>query len=92
MNIGTLAIDATKLVASALQTTAAAKAKAAAAAAPVGSAVGADAFMKLLVEQLKHQDPLAPQDGAAMVAQLAQFNSLEQLTSINDKLAQLLAK
>lgn len=56
------------------------------------NALGADTFMKLLVEQLKHQDPLAPQDSAQFVAQLAQFNSLEQLTLINDKLTELLAK
>ncbi len=54
--------------------------------------VNADTFLRLLVEQLKHQDPLAPQDGAEFVAQLAQFNSLEQLTAINAKLTQLLAK
>ena len=51
---------------------------------------GEDAFLKLLVEQLKHQDPLAPQDGAQFVAQLAQFNSLDQLISINEKLGQVL--
>jgi flagellar basal-body rod modification protein FlgD len=52
---------------------------------------GADlnTFMTLLVAQLKHQDPLAPQDGAEFVAQLAQFNSLEQLININDRLSQL---
>ena len=49
-----------------------------------------DTFLQLLVEQLKHQDPLAPQDGAQFVAQLAQFNSLEQLISINQRLEQLL--
>lgn len=54
--------------------------------------VNSDMFLRLLVEQLKHQDPLSPQDGAEFVAQLAQFNSLEQLTSINDKLGKLLAK
>jgi flagellar basal-body rod modification protein FlgD len=54
--------------------------------------VGTDTFLKLLVEQLKHQDPLNPQDGAAFVAQLAQFNSLEQLMSINARLGELLAK
>jgi flagellar basal-body rod modification protein FlgD len=51
---------------------------------------GEGAFLKLLVEQLKNQDPLAPQDGAAFVAQLAQFNSLEQLISINERLGQVL--
>jgi flagellar basal-body rod modification protein FlgD len=51
---------------------------------------GQDAFLKLLVEQLKHQDPLAPQDGTQFVAQLAQFNSLEQLISINERLGKLM--
>jgi flagellar basal-body rod modification protein FlgD len=35
-------------------------------------------FLKLLVAQLQHQDPLQPQDGTQFVAQLAQFSSLEQ--------------
>ena len=51
--------------------------------------VNGETFLKLLVEQLKHQDPLAPQDGTQFVAQLAQFNSLEQLISINARLEQL---
>lgn len=52
---------------------------------------GADlnTFMTLLVAQLKNQDPLAPQEGTEFVAQLAQFNSLEQLININDRLDQL---
>lgn len=55
-------------------------------------ATGESAFLKLLVEQLKHQDPLAPQDGTQFVAQLAQFNSLEQLISINERLGEVLGK
>jgi flagellar basal-body rod modification protein FlgD len=51
-----------------------------------------DMFLKLLVEQLKNQDPLAPQDGAQFVAQLAQFNSLEQLISINERLGKVLGE
>ncbi|HWQ31700.1 MAG TPA: flagellar hook capping FlgD N-terminal domain-containing protein [Blastocatellia bacterium] len=51
-----------------------------------------DTFLKLLVAQLKNQDPLNPQDGAAFVAQLAQFNSVEQLISINERLGQLVDK
>ena len=46
-------------------------------------------FMSLLVAQLKNQDPLAPQDGAAFVAQLAQFNSLDQLVGIRDSIDKL---
>ncbi|MEJ7617232.1 MAG: flagellar hook capping FlgD N-terminal domain-containing protein [Pyrinomonadaceae bacterium] len=51
-----------------------------------------DMFLKLLVTQLKHQDPLAPQDGAQFVAQLAQFNSLDQLININSRLDQIIDK
>jgi flagellar basal-body rod modification protein FlgD len=50
------------------------------------------AFLKLLVEQLKNQDPLKPQDDSAFVAQLAQFSSLEQSMTMNDKLDTLAAQ
>lgn len=43
-------------------------------------------FMSLLVAQLKNQDPLSPQDGTAFVAQLAQFNSLDQLVGIRQSI------
>lgn len=49
-----------------------------------------DMFLKLLVAQLKNQDPLAPQDGTQFVAQLAQFSSLDQLISIKDMLSKAL--
>jgi flagellar basal-body rod modification protein FlgD len=44
--------------------------------------MGRDAFLRLLTTQLAHQDPTAPQDNGEMIAQLAQFSSLEQLTQI----------
>jgi flagellar basal-body rod modification protein FlgD len=49
--------------------------------------LGRDAFLKLLVSQLKYQDPMEPVKNEAFVAQLAQFSSLEQLQSINETLA-----
>ncbi len=61
-----------------------------ASAAGATSSMGQNTFLKLLVEQLKNQDPMNPQDSAQFVAQLAQFNSLEQLISINDRLGKLL--
>ena len=46
-----------------------------------------DAFMTLLVTQLKNQDPMNPQDSSQMAAQLAQFTSVEQLTQLNEAVA-----
>ena len=50
------------------------------------AAVDKDAFMKMLVAQLQNQDPMAPQDNQAMVAQLAQFSSLEQMQQLNQNI------
>lgn len=47
------------------------------------SAMGRDEFLKLLVAQLKNQDPMNPMDGKDMAAQLAQFSTVEQLISMN---------
>jgi flagellar basal-body rod modification protein FlgD len=52
------------------------------------SSLGKDDFMKLMISQLKNQDPLNPMDGTAFSAQLAQFSSLEQLTNLNDYMKQ----
>lgn len=48
--------------------------------------LGRDAFLTMLVTQLKNQDPLNPMQGADFSAQLAQFSSLEQLFNVNDNL------
>lgn len=51
---------------------------------------GQDAFMKLLLAQLQNQDPLKPMEDKEFIAQLAQFNSLNQLTQINKTLGELM--
>ena len=45
-----------------------------------------NAFLKLLVTQLEHQDPLDPQDNSEFVAEMAQFSSLEQMTNMSESL------
>lgn len=51
--------------------------------------LGKDAFLQLLVTQLKNQDPLEPQDNSSYIAELAQFSSLEQMTNVVKNLEEL---
>jgi flagellar basal-body rod modification protein FlgD len=51
-----------------------------------------NAFLKLLVAQMKNQDPLKPMDNTDFVAQLAQFSNLEQVMGINTRLDTLTAQ
>lgn len=51
--------------------------------------LGKDAFLQLLVAQLKNQDPLDPQDNSSYIAELAQFSSLEQMTNVASHLEDL---
>jgi flagellar basal-body rod modification protein FlgD len=44
--------------------------------------LGKDAFLKLLVAQLKYQDPSKPADGSQFLAQTAQFTQVEKLADL----------
>ncbi|MEQ1877700.1 MAG: flagellar hook capping FlgD N-terminal domain-containing protein [Bdellovibrionia bacterium] len=48
-----------------------------------------DAFFKLMLTQMKNQDPTNPMQSHDMAAQLAQFTSLEQLFNINEGIGAL---
>ncbi|MBO9550278.1 flagellar hook assembly protein FlgD [Pseudomonas sp.] len=52
-----------------------------------GQTLGKDAFLQLLVTQMQNQNPLDPQDNSEFVAQLAQFSSLEGITSLNESVS-----
>lgn len=49
---------------------------------------GKDAFLKLLVAQLKYQNPMEPMDSSQFMAQTAQFTTVEKLTELTDKLSE----
>lgn len=75
--------------------------------APVGSSTGSNgtapksvaqqanldynSFLKLLLQQMKSQDPTHPMDQTAMLAQLAQFTSVGQTIQTNTKLDTLIS-
>lgn len=48
-----------------------------------GSELGKDAFMELMIAQLKNQNPLDPQDNGDFISQLAQFSSLEEMQNLS---------
>lgn len=52
---------------------------------------GQDTFLKLLVAQLRYQDPMNPQGGTEFLSQTAQFTSLEKLTEVAELQTQLLS-
>lgn len=48
-----------------------------------------DSFMKLMLAQMKHQDPTNPMQSHELAAQLAQFSSVEQLQNVNTTLTRM---
>ncbi len=51
-----------------------------------GGVLGKDDFLRILVTQLRNQDPINPVDSEKFASELAQFSSLEQLQNINQNL------
>jgi flagellar basal-body rod modification protein FlgD len=48
-----------------------------------GGSMGQDTFLKLLMAQMTHQDPMQPTDSAQMLSQLAQFANVEGINKLN---------
>jgi flagellar basal-body rod modification protein FlgD len=53
------------------------------------NSIDSDAFMQLLVAQLRYQDPMSGMDQGAFMQQLATMTSMQQQQSINSQLASL---
>jgi flagellar basal-body rod modification protein FlgD len=59
------------------------------AAQPKDQLASKEAFLQLLVSQIKNQNPLNPTDGVQFLSQLAQFSELEQLLGVRTDLGQI---
>ena len=55
------------------------------------NALTQDDFLKLFTTQLKYQNPLEPMDNFQMATQMAQFNTVDALTRMNETMSQLAA-
>lgn len=53
---------------------------------PSDQSINKEAFLQLLVAQLRNQNPLDPADGIQFLTQLAQFTELEQTMAMRQDL------
>jgi flagellar basal-body rod modification protein FlgD len=77
-------------VGSSTSTTSAASSATAAKSTSSASTVDYNSFLKLLIAQLKNQDPTQPVDSTQYISQLASFSNVEQSVQMNSKLDSLI--
>ena len=53
--------------------------------------INSDQFLKLMVAQMRNQDPLQPSDPSAFLAQLAQFSTVTGVRAMQDSMADMVA-
>lgn len=58
--------------------------------ATTGNGLGTDDFLKLLIAQLKNQDPMNPASGTEFIAQTAQFTAVEKLNQLSQQYTELI--
>jgi flagellar basal-body rod modification protein FlgD len=80
----------TTVPATSSSTAATGSAKSNAASAASSTTVDYDSFLKLLVQELKNQDPTSPSDPTQYLSQIATFSNVEQGVNTNNKLSTLL--
>ena len=56
-----------------------------------GDQMGKDTFLKLLVAQMRYQDPMNPTDSSEFLSQSAQFTALEKMSAVAEQTSQLVA-
>ena len=54
------------------------------------SDLGKEEFLELLVSQLQNQNPMEPMKNKEFMGQMAQFNSLQQMQSLNNNMSQFM--
>ncbi|WP_342663281.1 flagellar hook assembly protein FlgD [Paenibacillus daejeonensis] len=56
---------------------------------PKDDTLGKDDFLKILITQLKYQDPMQPMQDRDFIAQMAQFSSVEQMMNMSKEMTSL---